>query len=44
MTAEARPLLSYLGELDDEALIAELAALQVDVKADDGENVRAFCE
>jgi len=36
--------LSHLGKLDDEALIAELAALQVDIAAEDGEKVRIFCE
>ncbi len=36
--------LSELGKLDDETLIAELAALQVDIKAEDGETVRVFCE
>jgi len=36
--------LAQLGKLDDEALIAELAALQVDVSADNGETVRIFCE
>jgi len=36
--------LSHLGKLDDEALIAELAALQVDIQAEDGEKVRVFCE
>jgi SHOCT-like domain len=36
--------LSHLGELDDEALIAELAALQVDIAAEDGEKIRIFCE
>lgn len=36
--------LSHLGELDDEALIKELAALQIDVDAGDGESVRIFCE
>lgn len=36
--------LSHLGRLDDEALIAELAALKVDVAGKDGEKVRIFCE
>jgi len=36
--------LSHLGKLDEEALIAELAALQVDIAAEDGEKVRIFCE
>jgi len=36
--------LSQLGKLDDEALIAELSALQVDVMGEDGEKVRVFCE
>ena len=36
--------LSHLGKLNDEALIAELAALQVDIAAEDGEKVRIFCE
>ncbi len=36
--------LSHLGKLDDEALIAELAALQVDIDAENGEKVRVFCE
>lgn len=36
--------LSHLGDLDDESLIAELAALQVDIAAEDGETVRVFCE
>jgi len=36
--------LSHLGELDDEELIAELAALQVDVAGSDGETVRVYCE
>ena len=36
--------LSHLGKLNDEELIAELAALQVDVARDDGETVRIYCE
>ncbi len=36
--------LSHLGKLDDETLIAELAALQIDVAAENGEKVRIFCE
>lgn len=36
--------LSHLGKLDDEALMAELAALQIDIAAEDGEKVRIFCE
>jgi hypothetical protein len=36
--------LSHLGKLDEEALIAELAALQVDIKDEHGEKVRVFCE
>lgn len=36
--------LSHLGKLDDEALLAELAELQIDVHAEDGETVRIFCE
>lgn len=36
--------LSNLGELNDEELIAELAALQVDVASDDGGTIRVFCE
>jgi len=35
---------SHLGKLDDEALIVELAALQVDIAGEDGETVRVFCE
>ncbi|MEZ5330746.1 MAG: TraY domain-containing protein [Thermoanaerobaculia bacterium] len=35
--------LSHLGSLDDEGLIAELAALQVDVSGEDGETVRVYC-
>jgi len=36
--------LSHLGKLDDEALIAALAELQVDIDTDGGEKVRVFCE
>jgi hypothetical protein len=36
--------LSHLGKLGDEALIAELAELQVDIADADGEKVRIFCE
>jgi hypothetical protein len=36
--------LSHLGKLDDEALIAELAALKIDVAAENGEKVHVFCE
>jgi hypothetical protein len=36
--------LSHLGKLDDEALIAELTALQVDINDEHGEKVRVFCE
>jgi hypothetical protein len=35
---------SRLGKLDQEALIAELAALHIDITDDDGEKVRIFCE
>jgi hypothetical protein len=36
--------LSHLGKLDDEALIAELAALPIHIAAEHGETVRIFCE
>lgn len=36
--------LSNLGRLNDEALIAELADLQVDIADAGGEKVRIFCE
>jgi SHOCT-like domain len=36
--------LSHLGRLDDEALIAELAAGPIEIGAEDGETVRVFCE
>jgi hypothetical protein len=36
--------LSHLGKLDDEALIAELAALQVDIDVEGGDKIRVFCE
>ncbi len=36
--------LSHLGKLDEEALTAALAELQVDIDTDGGEKVRVFCE
>jgi hypothetical protein len=36
--------LSRLSGLDDEALIAELAAQPIDIAAEHGETVRIFCE
>ena len=36
--------LAHLGGLDDEELIAELAALQVEIGGGDGETIRIFCE
>jgi len=36
--------LSHLGKLDDEALTAALAELQVDIESENGETVRVFCE
>lgn len=36
--------LSDLGKLDDEALIAELAAAPIEIATENGETVRVFCE
>lgn len=36
--------LSYLGKLDDEALIAELEAHPIEIGTEKGETVRIFCE
>jgi len=36
--------IAHLGKLDNESLITELAALQVDISGEEGEKVRVFCE
>ena len=35
--------LSHLAKLSDQELIAELAALEVDISGSDGETIRVFC-